>query len=254
MPFLVATAPGRPDHPNEDFAAVTATAAVLLDGVSAPVHPDNGCSHGVSWHTRRLGALLLAGADAGASLREALAEAITAVSAAHEGTCDLGNQQTPSATVVAVRVADDHLEYLVLSDSVLLTEEGAGVRLIADTRLDDLRPRVAPGTPVRAWRNVPGGFWTAGADPRAAEEALAGTVPRGAFLAMTDGASRAVEVFGDLSWEGAFELVRQRGPSALVERVRDLEAADPSCRLHPRGKARDDATALWWEPAPPTPS
>lgn len=248
MPFHIATAPGRPDHPNEDFAAATATAAVLLDGVSAPAGLDNGCSHGVSWHTRRLGALLLAGVDAGAPLRDALAEAISAVSAAHEGTCELGDQQTPSATVVAVRVGAEHLEYLVLSDSVLLTEEDGRVRLLADTRLDDLRPRVDPGAPLRAWRNVPGGFWTAGADPRAAEEALVGTVPRSAFLAMTDGASRAVEVFADLSWEDAFALARQRGPGALVELVRELESADPSCRRFPRGKVRDDATALWWEP------
>ena len=246
MPFLIATSPGRPEHPNEDFTAVTATAAVLLDGVSAPADLDNGCSHGVSWHTRRLGALLLAGVDAGSGLRDALADAITALSAMHEGTCDLGNQETPSATVVAVRITGDQLEYLVLSDSVLLTEEGGRVRLLADTRLDDLRPRVGPGAAVRAWRNVPDGFWTAGANPRAAEEALVGTVPRGAFLAMTDGASRAVEVFGDLSWEGAFELARQQGPGALVERVRELEAADPSSRRYPRGKVRDDATALWW--------
>lgn len=248
MPFLIATSPGRPDHPNEDFAAVSATCAVLLDGVSAPAGLDNGCRHGVSWHTRRLGALLLAGAEAGAPLREALADAITSVSAAHEGTCDLGNQQSPSATVVAVRVGAEHLEYLVLSDSVLLTEEEGKIRLFADTRLDDLRPTLAPGTPVRSRRNVPGGFWTAGANLRAAEEALVGTVPRGAFLAMTDGASRAVEVFGDLSWEGSFDLVRRQGPGALVERVRALEAADPSCRRYPRGKVRDDSTVLWWEP------
>lgn len=248
MPFLVATSPGRSDRPNEDFAAVTATAAILLDGVSAPADLDNGCSHGVSWHTRRLGALLLAGVDAGADLRDALADAITAVSAMHEGTCDLGIQETPSATVVAVRVAGDRLEYLVLSDSVLLVDEGGKVRLLADTRLDDLRPRVGPGTAIRAWRNVPGGFWTAGANPRAAEEALVGTAPRSAFLAMTDGASRAVDVFGDLSWEGAFELARRQGPGALVERVRGLEAADPSCLRYPRGKVRDDATALWWTP------
>ena len=248
MPFRIATAPGLPDRPNEDFAAATATVAVLLDGVSAPTDLDDGCSHGVAWHTRRLGSLLLAGLDGGAAPREALSEAITTVSSLHEGTCDLGVQQTPSATVVAVRIRADHLEYLVLSDSVLLAEGDGGVRLVADTTLDDLRPRVAPGTRVRDWRNVPGGFWTAGADPRAAEEAVVGTAPLGPFVAMTDGASRAVEVFGDLSWEGAFALVRHRGPEALVRRVRELEAADPSRRRFPRGKVRDDATALWWAP------
>ncbi|MFE9246912.1 hypothetical protein [Nocardiopsis sp. NPDC006938] len=247
MPLHIATAPGRPDHPNEDFAAATATAAVLLDGVSAPVGRDNGCSHGVSWHTRRVGALLLAGLDAGADPRAALAEAITTVASLHAGTCDLGVQETPSATVVAARIGADRLEYLVLSDSVLLTEADGGVRVLADTRLDDLRPRVAPGS-VHTWRNVPGGFWTAGSDPRAAEEAVVGTVPPGPFLAMTDGASRAVEVFGDLDWEGAFALVRERGPGALVRRVRELESNDPACRRFPRGKVRDDVTALWWSP------
>ncbi|WP_067598037.1 protein phosphatase 2C domain-containing protein [Nocardiopsis listeri] len=248
MPFLLATEAGAPDHPNEDFAAVTTTSAVLLDGVSAPQDEDNGCSHGVAWYTRRLGALLLAGVDSGLPMREALAEAITAVSAAHAGTCDLTVQESPSATVVAVRVHDDALEYLVLSDSVLLSQDDGRTRVVADTRLDDLRPRVGPGTAIRAWRNVPNGFWTAGADPRAAEEALTGTLPRAPFLAMTDGASRSVEVFEDLSWSEIFALAREQGPDALLKRVRALEGADPSGLRFPRGKVRDDATALWWSP------
>ncbi|MGW8436671.1 protein phosphatase 2C domain-containing protein [Nocardiopsis sp. NPDC055551] len=248
MPFLLATEAGTPDRPNEDFAAVTTTSAVLLDGVSAPRDEDNGCSHGVAWYTHRLGALLLAGMESGLPMREALVEAITAVSTAHSGTCDLTVQETPSATVVAVRVHDDALEYLVLSDSVLLSQADGRIRVVADTRLDDLRPRVGPGTAIRAWRNVPNGFWTAGADPRAAEEALTGTLPRAPFLAMTDGASRSVEVFGDLSWSGIFELAREQGPAALLKRVRSLEGADPSGLRFPRGKVRDDATALWWNP------
>lgn len=251
MPFLLATEAATPDRPNEDFAAVTATAAVLLDGVSAPQDVDNGCSHGVAWYTRRLGALLLAGMDSGLEPRKALAEAITAASAAHGGLCDLTAQETPSATVIAVRVREDALEYLVLSDSVLLSEEDGEdgeVRVVADTRLDDLRPQMGPGTAIRAWRNVPGGFWTAGVDPRAAEEALTGTLPRAPFLALTDGASRSVEVFGDLSWPGLFALAKERGPDALVGRVRSLEATDPLGRRFPRGKVRDDATALWWNP------
>lgn len=248
MPFLLATEAGVPDRPNEDFAAVTATSAVLLDGVSAPQDEDNGCSHGVAWYTRRLGALLLAGLDSGLPVRDALAEAITAVSSAHAKTCDLTVQETPSATVIAVRVHADTLEYLVLSDSVLLSQDDGRIRVVADTRLDDLRPRVGPGTAIRAWRNVPNGFWTAGADTRAAEEALTGVLPRAPFLAMTDGASRSVEVFGDLSWSEIFELAREQGPDSLLKRVRSLEGADPAGRRFPRGKVRDDATALWWNP------
>ncbi|MCY9786751.1 hypothetical protein KIK06_22965 [Nocardiopsis sp. EMB25] len=242
MPFRITTEPGRPDHPNEDFAAVSADCAVLLDGVTA--RPDDGCRHGVAWFTRSLGGLLLAGADAGLGLREALAEAIAGVSSLHGGSCDLTNRGTPSATVVAVRLRGGVLEYLVLSDSVLLVRGEGGTRVVADTRLDDLRGRVTG--PVRAYRNVPGGFWTAGADPRAADEAVAGTAPRGPFAALTDGAGRAVEVFRAYRWDEALDLVLERGPDALVARVRELERADPEGTRHPRGKAHDDATVVTW--------
>ncbi|WP_306369452.1 hypothetical protein [Nocardiopsis sp. CC223A] len=331
MPFLIATAPGRADHPNEDFAAVSARCAVLLDGVSGPPDGDNGCSHGVARHVRWLGGLLLAGMDAGLPLRTALSEAIEAAAALHADTCDLAHRDTPSATVVAVRIhpggdpagppeggasaarnahgpaADGDaavpggvpgtaafsqgsqagtgwLEYLVLSDSVLLVADprprpgaaaaphaspyvsphtapglrsGAprvvdGVGLVADTRLDvlraDLRRRGEAAGAVRALRGVPGGFWTAGSDPRAAHEALTGTGRLDRFALMTDGATRAVEVFGDLNWGQAFSLVSDKGPEALIERVRVLEDADPWGRDHPRGKIRDDATVVLWAP------
>lgn len=272
MSFRLATAPGDPDHPNEDFAAATATGAVLLDGASAPPGADHGCSHGVAWYTRKLGALLLAGIESGLALRSALAEAVATASSLHADTCDLTNQETPSATVVAVRAVGSDLEYLVLSDSVLLVACEDGTRAIADTRLDDLRgelarvPRTtAAGTServhedhrrrhaIRSYRNVPGGFWTAGADPRAAEEAVVGRIPlaqvRGLAM-MSDGATRAVEVFGAIGWDDALHLVLEKGPAALVERVRAWEDADPGQDLYPRGKDRDDATALTWLPDP----
>ena len=78
MPFRIATRPGRADRANEDFAAATDRTAVVLDGVSA--QPGDGCVHGVAWYTRRLGGLLLAGADSCVPLRTALAEAIGAAS------------------------------------------------------------------------------------------------------------------------------------------------------------------------------
>ena len=253
MPFLIATEPGDPGRPNEDFAAATATSAVLLDGATAPDDADNGCSHGVAWYTRRLGALLLAGAEAGAPLRDALARAIAEASSLHADTCDLGNRETPSATAVVVRAGVGGMEYLVLSDSLLVVEdEGGGARVVADTRLDGLRAelarRGAAWDAIRARRNVPGGFWTAGADIRAADEALTGTLPARSLAAMTDGASRVAEVFGDLDWGQILTLVSDKGPRALVERVRALEASDPHRSAFPRVKGSDDATVLAWVP------
>lgn len=268
MPFRIATRPGRADRDNEDFAAATDHAAVVLDGVSA--QPGDGCVHGVAWYTRRLGGLLLAGVDSGVPLRTALAEAIGEASSLHTGTCDLTLQETPSATVVVARMRGAHLEYLVLSDSVLVVLGPAGARLFAETRLEELHARLArvpyesvPDTPgrdeeerrrrnaLRARRNVDGGFWTAGADPRAADAALVGSVPldgvRG-WVAMTDGASRAVDVFGAHDWSSVAELALNRGPLAPIEQVRGLESADPDGHTFPRGKSSDDATVLTWVP------
>ena len=44
---------------------------------------------------------------------------------------------------MVVRVGSDVLEYLVLSDSVLLVEGVDGVHVLTDTRLDDLRADLA---------------------------------------------------------------------------------------------------------------
>ncbi|RKS06665.1 protein phosphatase 2C-like protein [Nocardiopsis sp. Huas11] len=270
MPFLLATEPGRPDRDNEDFAAATPDGAVVLDGVGAPHGVDVGCAHGAAWYTHRLGGLLVAGLAGGRPLRDVLAEAITTAASLHGPGCDLGNQDGPSATVVLVRFAGDRLEHLVLCDSVLLVEDTGGtVTAIRDTRLDDLRRELAAAPPaadgpepatgphargrgIRARRNVPGGFWTAGADPRASAEALTGSLPLdglAGFAALTDGATRGVELFGSQTWRDCYALAAGDGPAALIEHVRALEREDAGPRRYTPGKLHDDATAVIWSPA-----
>ncbi|WP_133741113.1 hypothetical protein [Actinorugispora endophytica] len=100
-------------------------------------------------------------------------------------------------------------------------------------------------------RNVPGGFWTAGADPRAACEALTGSVALAdlAGLAMlTDGASRLTDTFGLATWRTMLDLLWAEGPHALIARVRDAERADADGKRWPRSKSHDDATVLTWRP------
>lgn len=64
------------------------------------------------------------------------------------------------------------------------------------------------------------------------------------MAALTDGASRLVEVFREADWAGALALLRKEGPEGLIARVRALERGDPEGAAHPRGKAHDDATAV----------
>lgn len=269
MQAALATSPARPGGANEDFAAVSPSAAVLLDGAGNPPGLESGCSHGVAWFARTLGSVLLAEVTASDDrpLAECLAQSIRTVRAMHEGTCDLSHPGSPSATVVAVRAHGGNLEYLVLADSVLLVQEDASApsvitddreleagrahraamdtaRLSTDAHAAALRDYVEA---LRAHRNQPGGFWVAAADPAAAREALTGQVPlTGAqtVILASDGATRMVDRFGLISWPELAKIVASDGPSELIRRTRAAEASDPHGQRWPRGKACDDATAI----------
>lgn len=266
MPFRLATDPAHTDRVNEDFAAVGADVAVLLDGAGTPAGFESGCVHGVAWYTRRLGGLLLAEATPDRTLADALASAIDTAAALHGPACDLADPNTPSATVAAVRFTPDRLDYLVLADSVLVVDlVDSDPLVVTDDRINAAEQEVRRLHPagekltrrefdagLARYRNVPGGFWTAGADPRAAGEALTGSVPLAgvAGLALlTDGASRLVDTFGLLDWRALLDLLHTQGPQALIARVRDAERADPDGRRWPRSKRHDDATVITWRPA-----
>jgi hypothetical protein len=231
MRVSLATDPGAPGWPNEDFAAVAAGTAVLLDGCTtrSPREQDTGCAHGVPWFARTLGTTFLSLLTAAppVPLPDALAAAIGDVRARHADTCDLASPLTPAATVTAVRAAGDRLEYLALSDSSLAADTGGA------------EPPLIISDPHRA----------AGASPDAAWLARTGTLPRAGLRGvalLSDGATRITDKFGLLSWAAAVGVARDLGPAELIRQVRAAEDSDPDRTRWPRGKARDDATALYW--------
>ncbi|MEU8587843.1 protein phosphatase 2C domain-containing protein [Streptomyces sp. NPDC048664] len=251
-----------PGRPNEDFAALAVPASgqggalVVLDGVTPP--PGNGnCLHSVHWFCARLGGALteLSVSRRDLTLREVLSAAIARTAEAHAGTCELSHPRTPQTTVVVARWSEATVEYLVLSDSVLLAEGPDGtVTALLDDRLARL-PRASLATDAivdATVRNKEGGFFTAAADPSVAARAVAGELPRTAvraLAALTDGATRWTETFHQGDWTQLFTYVREEGAAALVERVRVLEAADRADRAERgrpgRGKTHDDATVVF---------
>jgi hypothetical protein len=230
MRIALATDPGTPGWPNEDFAAAAPGAAVLLDGcTTTPYGADTGCLHGVAWYARTLGTALLAAitADPPPALGDALAGAIAEVRARHQDLCDLANPRTPAATVTAVRAGPAGLELLALSDSSIVADYGEG------------RDPVVLTDPHRA----------ASTDPDAARQARTTVVPldglHGIAL-LSDGAVRLTDVYRLISWPGLVSVLRDEGPEGLIRRVRAAEASDPDGARWPRSKTRDDATALYW--------
>ncbi|WP_055568819.1 protein phosphatase 2C domain-containing protein [Streptomyces atriruber] len=280
MRIELATEPGDPARPNEDYASVALPASgqggslVLLDGVTPP-EGSVGCPHSVPWFTARLGGALgeLSVSRRDMTLTEVLAAGITRTAEAHGSTCDLSHPRTPQATVVLVRWDEERVEYLVLSDSALLIAGHDGeVTTVLDRRLAELPPTVhalrdqvralprgsaerdvaarAYGAAVEALRNAEDGFFTAASDPSAALRAVTGELPRAdvtGVAALTDGAGRWVETFREGDWADCFALLRKQGPQHLVDRVRELERADPDRLAFPRGKRHDDAAVVYAE-------
>lgn len=263
MRIELATTPGTPELPNEDWASVALPASgqggtvVVLDGVTPP-QGDDGCVHGVPWFTARLGGALieLSGSRPDMTLAEILSAAIRRTADAHRNTCDLSHVRTPQATVVMARwgagSGSGSVEHLVLSDSTLLLESPDGeVRAVLDDRIDRLpREALLTHASADALRNAEGGFFTAAADPGVVVRAVTGTTPRTrvrAVAALTDGASRWVDMFAQGSWAECLDLLRKEGPQGLIDRVRALEAATVERTPVIRWKLHDDAAAVFVE-------
>ena len=231
MRVALASQPGTPGWPNEDFAAVAPGAAVLLDGATTvPRDRVTGCVHGVAWFARTLGGVLLSviTADPQVPLADSLAAAIAHVRDRHEDICDLTNPATPAATVTAVRATPAGIDLLALSDSVILAD------------YEDDRPPLV----------ITDGHRAASASPDTARNAYTATLPsdglRGIAL-LSDGATRIVDSYEVLSWPAMLAIIRDDGPAQLIRRVRAAEDSDPDCTRWPRSKERDDATVIYWD-------
>ena len=197
--------------------------------------------------------------DGGQSLATILGDAIEEVTDDHRDTCDVTDPSSPSATVVLFRVNGERADYLVLADSFLVLQPAdGGTRVVTDEREVAIRSRytapmyaAAEGTPeyerarataieaFRASRNQPGGFWVAKNDPRAANEAVVGSVPTRDLASATllsNGASRIVDRFGLADWPEVVALLGTAGPAEIIRRVREAEAS---------GEVSDDATVAY---------
>ena len=236
---------------NEDAAGALGETAVMLDGAGVPPRFRAGCDHGVAWFSHTLAAqLLLHAQDHSVGLREALADAIGAVRGLHESSCDL-EAGGPSATVLAVRRAGEHLEHLVLCDSSLLLQRPGGrVEHVTDSRIERVvRSETGPEA-IEARRNRDGGFWVARHEPEAADEAITGRSELAdlevAHL-VSDGITRTIDLLGTHTAQTlAADLTAD--PRDVIDQLRTRERelwelGELGEQRRPR-KPHDDATVV----------
>ncbi|MFB7763578.1 hypothetical protein [Streptomyces xiamenensis] len=267
MEVSAASVPGSSTVENQDGFYSTRTMAIVLDGLSVPAGLPMGCRHSTPWLVHQIGTGLISRAEgAEVSLATALAATIEAVNDLHGESCDLSRGTVPASTAVILRQRGEHLDYLVLSDSVLLLDIGDELKVVTDNRVEDVAResmKSALSSPIgtrehaekvselvrvqQGLRNVEAGYWVASTAPEAASQAITGTVSlsrvkRAALL--TDGATRLVDTFSHLTWSQLFQVLEDSGPSALISKTREQEDADPEGVRWPRFKKSDDATAL----------
>jgi hypothetical protein len=254
-----------PEPPRgADRVAVTANAAVVLDGASAiePVSVPPGV------YADHLGMAITAALTAypGAPLTGVLAEAITATATE----LGLAGDHCPSSTVAIARTDSGRVDLLALGDSFIFYDTGPGTGVLTDDRLAGLglpqrqpyRQRLAAGNGYddthrqllhalqreqRKHRNRPGGYWIAEADPAAAWQASTLSIPATttswAVLA-TDGAVNTARHLGLDDWPA----LARSSPAALTQflaRLHDWEGhTDPGGQRFPRAKRHDDKTIV----------
>jgi len=233
---------------NEDYVVTGPGWVVVLDGATMRPGLDTGCVHGVAWLVRHLAGELAQrlALELETSLPDLLADAIKSTCAAHAGSCDLDNPDSPSSTVAILRAHGDTIDWLVLADSPILLDLDGDLQVVLDDRIAHLPDYSLEA--VRALRNSPEGFWVAGTRPDAAHEAVTGSAPLSSVrraAIFSDGGSRLTEWFGLLDWPGLLHLLGEEGPSELIRLTREAEATlTEERRAVLRGKHHDDATAV----------
>jgi hypothetical protein len=271
MRASIATEAAAPNHPNEDFAAVTSTLAVILDGAAIPATAAAQCPHDTRWFSRTLGTQLLIelGSEPPVWIAEGVARAIDVVASRHATTCEIDDATHPAATIAILRELPDVYEYYILGDSTIVFDMAAGeLAARSDKRLKQLAAKdgerlltTHAGTPEREpalvdlmhaqhpQRNVRGGYWIASTNPDAAARGFQGHVNRKELLRaalLSDGAAAAVERYDLMDWRSALDAMEEHGPQAIIRATREAENSDPDTERWPRSKVHDDATAIFW--------
>lgn len=238
----------------------------VVDGAGVPLA---GCSHGVAWYAKHLGAFTAA-ALAGRpdlSLADGLSRGIEAVANLHVGTCDLDDPNTPCAAIGILRIGAEQVDTLALSDCVVVVETaGDGPPITCDLAIEQYskpEPVALAGlifdTPEHRealrhlvdsqtrTRNREDGWWVASNDPEAAYHALTASYPRDLARRMavySDGSTRPVDQMSLYEWPAYLDLLDKLGPDGLIAHVRTIESGDPQGKRFPRTKRHDDATVI----------
>lgn len=247
---------------NQDRYAYGDGWAFVLDGASsfAKTKPE----HDGGWYAEHLKQALTAGLanDPERPTPSIVEDAIRTLAEVHGGNV----ASCPTSTIALARWDGEVVETYLLGDSTAVFISAEGEEVLGDARLaavacalrSEYRSRLSAGhgfderhqgllqqlqTRQSAARNRSGGYWIAGAEPDAANHAVAEKRPLGdvqSLVLATDGAASGARYGVFPTWE-AFAAQR---PDQVLQLVHDAEARDRAGARWPRSKPHDDKTAV----------
>jgi hypothetical protein len=262
---------------NEDLVHAGDAIAWVLDGATglggSPLfgHEGSAAAHFV----RLIDEELRRRADPPARLASLVESALSAVSARLSPSLEAlpDRAQIPTAAIALAQLVDGRLDLFVLGDCRIVAWHPQGLlidlldwrhRALDEVVLGRMGEILATGAgfaesraavqdqllTLRRSANRPGGYWILGDVPEAARQGISLTLENLPddlrLLLMTDGFSALLDYDLLPSPRHLVEYVEENGLNRALALLRAEEDADPECRLHPRFKRRDDATAAFF--------
>lgn len=267
------------NEPLEDAIGTQGSLAWVIDGATslAATRAAPDASSDGTWLVAKLEEELRKRTTSLAPVTDLLAECIIALRESAEREWVAEPEIPPSAAVAlsAIR-ADGSLEYAVLADCTFVTRNDGEPLVVTDDRADagntaamamltdlvgkvpfrdailQVRPLLLDRRRTAMNRDTADGYWVVALDERAVDHALTGTVeifPGQPWWLMSDGLSRCVDLFGQLSWD---EFTTDRGLDLdrLVRELVRFEQDDPEAVRFPRWNIADDkaGACFAWRP------
>ena len=277
------TDPGAPERANEDAAGVTPRGAVVIDGATgladAPIMTPAHGPTDAAWLATFMLDRIRSGLDDAPDLRELIRSASLAARDAFDaaGGTDAPTYARPSAAFQLLRLLDDGVvETAGLADCRLVLQGADGALIEASgPQLNRKREQAAAQAALarnggfgdgsslrdpetlaalrasRARHNTPGGYWTLGLAPEAADYMAVSThavaLPARGLL-MSDGFADLIDLYEAYTPAALIDAAFATGLAPLLEQLRRLEReVDPDGAHYPRFKRSDDSTALAFE-------
>lgn len=247
---------------NQDRYAYGDGWAFVLDGASSftKTQPE----HDGGWYADHLKQALSAGLmdHSKRATPEIVEDAIRTVAETHGG--DVAS--CPTSTIALARWNNETVEAYLLGDSTAALVSLRNEEVLSDARLaeiarplrEEYRSRLRKGQGFdehhqgllrqlqarqATVRNRPNGYWIAGAEPEAANNAITcirRIPPVHTLVLASDGAASGIR-YGVLPTWAAFA---SRDPDETLQIVHDTEERDAQASTWPRSKPHDDKTAI----------